>query len=74
MELAKKRVVCGTGGCLFIIDSHLIVLKAGLGRGSNNHSELMALKLLLRSAGDQRISQLQLYQDPELVANWMKGS
>jgi hypothetical protein len=38
---------CRGGGCLYFTHSHYFTLNAGLGIGTNNYSELLALKLLL---------------------------
>ena len=38
---------CGGGGVLYKSEDHFFHFSAGLGRGSNNYAELMALRLLL---------------------------
>jgi hypothetical protein len=43
---SSDQTKCGGGGCLHLTPSHYFTLKAGLGRGTNNYSELLALKLL----------------------------
>lgn len=65
--------ISGAGGIVFISDSHVVKLKAGLGRGSNNFAELMALKLSLILAAERGVSRLQVFGDSLLVRNWMNG-
>jgi hypothetical protein len=44
-------------GCasLYISKNYLYKIKMGLGTGTNNHAELMALKLLLQFAGEKEV-------------------
>jgi ribonuclease HI len=43
------------GRSLYISKNHLYKIKMGLGTGTNNHAELMALKLLLQFAGEKEV-------------------
>ena len=43
----------------------------GLGTGSNNYAELMALKLLLCFAIESNCQNLQVFGDSLVVINWM---
>jgi ribonuclease HI len=62
---------CGGGGVLFLTPSHFFNLKWGLGQGSNNFAEILALKLLLTFASEKEISNLQIFGDSMLVINWL---
>lgn len=62
------------GGSLNITDVHLFVIKAGVGRGSNNFLKLKTLKLLLKLTVDQGISQQKVYGDFKMIINRMKGN
>ena len=46
-ETLGDQLLCGGVGCLYITTSHFFLLKSGLGAGSNNYSEILALKFLL---------------------------
>jgi ribonuclease HI len=61
----------GGGGCLYINDQHFFLLRAGLGAGTNNFSELLALKLLLLFAVEKGCNTLQVFGDSLLIINWV---
>jgi ribonuclease HI len=42
----------------------------GLGTGTNNLAELLALKLLLQFAGEKGVQNLQIFGDSKIVINW----
>ena len=42
----------------------------GLGIGTNNFAELLALNLLLQIAGEKGIHNLQIFGDSKNVINW----
>jgi hypothetical protein len=63
---------CGGGGVLHLSPTHFYKLKWGLGQGSNNYAELMALKLLLTFAGEKGISNLHIFGDSMVVINWLR--
>lgn len=46
-------VRCGGGGVLHLLSTYFLKIKWGLGQGSNNCVELMALKLLLSFSGEK---------------------
>ena len=48
-----------------------ISFKAGLGHGTNNYAELLGLKLLLKLALENNITNLQVFGDSQLVINWV---
>ena len=49
---------CGAGGILYISDEHNFTFSAGLGLGTNNYAELLALKLLIILALKQGVQSL----------------
>jgi ribonuclease HI len=63
---------CGGGAMIFLSESHCFKLKWGLGPGSNNYAELMALKLLLTFVGEKGINNLQLFGDSMVIINWIR--
>ena len=66
------QLSCGGGGVLFKSEDHFYHFSAGLGRGSNNFAELMALRLLLLFALEQGCLSLQVFGDSMLVIEWEK--
>ena len=58
--------------CFFSADCY-ISFKAGLGHGTNNYAELLGLKLLLKLALENNITNLQVFGDSQLVINWVNG-
>jgi hypothetical protein len=68
------QLLCGGGGCLYITTSHFFLLKSGLGVGSNDYSEIMALKLLLLFVVEKECKILQVFGDSLLIINWVKMS
>lgn len=60
-------------GTIYPNDTQCIKVKAGLGEGSNNYAELLALKLLLRLAAHIVIFKIQVFGDCLLVINWITG-
>ena len=59
-----------SAGVLYIFSkSHTIKLKAGLGTGTNNFAEFMALGLLIKCALDNNVTvkQMQVYVDSSLM-------
>jgi ribonuclease HI len=63
---------CGGGVILFLTQNHSFKISMGLGLGTNNHAELMALKLLLLFEVDKNISSLHIFGDSLLVINWIQ--
>jgi hypothetical protein len=64
--------ICGGGVVLYLFESHYYNLTMGLGPGTNNYAELMALKLLLTFAGEKGINSLQIFGDSMVVINWIR--
>jgi ribonuclease HI len=69
---AKPEKLWG-GGCLFLSSSHYFHLKEGLGAGTNNYLELMALKLLLLFAFEKDCRALQVFGDSLVIINSANG-
>ena len=44
---ARDPQICGAGGILYLSEEHSFAFSAGLGLGTNNFVELLALKLLI---------------------------
>ena len=65
--------ICGVGGLLYISDEHYFTFSAGLGMGTNNFAELLALKLLFTLALKYEIHTLHIFGDSQLVINWVIG-
>jgi ribonuclease HI len=63
---------CSAGGTLFFSDVHYFKFKAGLGSGTNNSAELLALRCLLKLANENRIERMQAFGDSLLVINRMR--
>ena len=57
----EQQLTCGGGGFLFTSPTHSFHISAGLGRGSNNFAELMALKLFLLFVVEQDFHYLQVF-------------
>ena len=65
--------ICGAGGLLYLFDEHYFTFSAGLGLGTNNYAELLALKLLINLDLKQGVQTLQIFGDSQLVINWVSG-
>jgi ribonuclease HI len=61
---------CGGGAVLYLSDNHFFKIKMGLGQGTNNYAELMALKLLLQFSGEKGVQSIQIFGDSMNVINW----
>jgi len=64
--------VCGGGGTLHLTNSHLYTFRAGLGMGSNNYAEIMALKLLIHFSVEKNIKRIHIFGDSFVIINWAK--
>ena len=58
--------------CIYLINTSSL-FSAGLGLGTNNFAELLALKLLITLALKQGVQSLQVFGDSQLVMNWISG-
>ena len=72
-SVAGVPQICGAGGILYSSDEHFFTFSAGLGLGTNNFGELLALKLLTTLALKQGVQSLQVFGDSQLVINWISG-
>jgi ribonuclease HI len=63
----------GAGGIIFTSESNSFSFATKLGSTTNNHTELMALKLTLPLEKEKGNTQLHIYGDSRLVINWMTG-
>lgn len=55
------------------MEAHFIKFKVGLGRGTNNFAEIMAVKLALSLAIEKAACEVQVYGDSQVVIKWMTG-
>lgn len=72
MQPPKMKAKFGGGVVLHVSASHSFNLKMGLGLGTNNYAELIALKLLLNFVGGKGIRSLRILGDSMVVINWVK--
>jgi ribonuclease HI len=56
-------------GILYLLYSHFVNFKAGLGTSTNNSTKFMALRCLLKLENGRGINWLQVYGDSLLVIN-----
>jgi ribonuclease HI len=64
--------LCGEGGVLNLRDTHVLKVKAGLDHRSDNYAELMTLKLILILATKKDVSKIEIFDDSQMVINWMQ--
>jgi len=65
---------CGGGGIIFWNDHRFLVSRAGLGEGTNNYAELMALKLILLLAVEKHIKRINIMGDSRIIISWANKS
>lgn len=65
--------MCGGGVFLYFFYFHYFSMYTGLGNGSNNFVEHMALKNLLQFAKEKGYVYLQVFKDSMLAINWFSG-
>jgi len=70
---SSQATGCGGGGVLYLEETHSFKFVAGLGGGTNNYAELMALKLLLLLAVEKGCRTLQVFGDSMLVIGWAQA-
>ena len=68
---ASQNHTCGGGATLFLNQNHHFKIQMGIGAGTNNYAELMALKLLLHFALEQGCKKLQIFGDSLIIINWV---
>ena len=69
-----EPTVCGAGAVLYLTKDHFFQLKWGLGEGTNNKVELLALYMLLIFAHEKEIQVIQIFGDSMLVTNWINNA
>ena len=62
---------CGGGATLFLNSTHHFQITMGLGTGSNNYVELMALKILLCFGIERNYKKIQIFGDSSVIINWI---
>jgi ribonuclease HI len=62
----------GGGAVLHLTENHCFHIKMGMGRGTNNYAELLALKLLLLFSREKEIHHIQIFGDSMNVINWAR--
>lgn len=62
--------LCGAGGSLHLGDGLFLNFQTGLGPGTNNLAELMALRMILLLAIEKGVNRLQVFGDSLLVMKW----
>ena len=63
--------MCGVGAVLYLEEGHFFHARWGLGEGTNNKAELMALYMLLLLAFEKGIQRLQVFGDSSVTINWI---
>ena len=61
--------LCGVGAVLYLEEGHFFRARWGLGEGTNNKVELMALYMLLLLAFEKGIQNLQVFGDSSVTIN-----
>jgi ribonuclease HI len=54
----------GGGALLMLSDTHFFTLKIGLGPGTNNFAELMAIKFLITFSIEKGVTSIQILEIP----------
>lgn len=65
---------CRGGAILHLSNSHVFKIQMGLGRGTNNFSELVLAKKIIHFALSKNCKQLQLFGDSQIICNWLNKS
>ena len=66
---ASQDSNCGGGATLFLNQHHHFQISMGMGSGTNNYAELMALKLFLCLVIERNCRNLQIFGDSLVVIN-----
>eukprot|EP00253_Pinus_taeda_P001922 PITA_01922 len=70
---ASQQNRAGAGLCIYLNNEHSLKASVGLGLGSNNFAELVALRLLMCWTLQKNILRIQIYGDSMNVINWVNG-
>ena len=57
---------------MFLSDSHYCYIQMGFSRGSNNFTEVAALKLLICFSLEKNCTHLHIFRDSMIVIKWIK--
>ena len=67
-------VCCGGGVVLHLDAQNYVHKKTGFGQGTNNFTELSALRLLMIKDLEWGAHSIQIFGDSKLTINWEMGS
>lgn len=67
-------IYCGAGVVLYLTEEHYYLLKWGLGVGTNNKAELLALYMLLIFAHEEGLLRIRIFMDSILGINWLNNT
>eukprot|EP00253_Pinus_taeda_P013898 PITA_13898 len=70
---ASQNNIAGAGLVIFESSSHVLKASVGLGTGSNNLAELLALKFLICWLIQRHTFSIQIYGDSQNVIRWVNG-
>eukprot|EP00253_Pinus_taeda_P017420 PITA_17420 len=70
---ASQNNIAGAGLVIFESSSHVLKASVGLGTGSNNFAELLALKFLICWLIQRHTFSIQIYGDSQNVIRWVNG-
>ena len=59
---------------MHMTENHYFRLKWGLGDGTNNKAELLAIYMLLTFAHEKGLRRLQIFGDSMIVINWLNNA
>ena len=59
--------MCGAGVVMFLEEGHHFRARWGLGEGTNNKAELLALYMLMLLAHDKGVQKLQIFGDSMII-------
>lgn len=71
---AANQQSCGGGFILHVTENHHYKIKAGLGVGTNNFSELITLRHLLHFALRHHCISINIFGDSQIIINWINGT
>lgn len=71
MAAQGEPTVYGARAVLYLNEDHFFHLKWGLGEGTNNRGELLALYMLLIFAHEKGVQGIQIFGDSMIVINWI---
>ena len=69
---ASQENKCGGCAIFFLNQNHHFQIQMGLGAGTNNYAELMALIILLCFALEKDCRRIHIFWDSLVILNWVK--